>query len=101
MARVVDLIILVIILFAITSNCVQAAQVTLDPTGFSVSVISASSALADDSEVLLADDESDDTPNLILLQNSFSPIEATGISVAFPILLVAAVQVERSTILRI
>ena len=105
MSRLVDLLTLFIFLIAIASNCVQASQITLDPI---VTVLDESdfsddsvSSKGEDSEFLLADDESDDTKSPLLLQNTRTPIDAVLFSVTFPIAVVAAVQLKHSAVLRL
>jgi hypothetical protein len=96
-----DFLTFLVFLIAVTGNCVQATQITLDPIGSSVTVLSTSRPSTDNSEFLFTNDETDDTPNLILVQNTFSSIDALLISVTFPIEVVPADQVERSRILRL
>jgi hypothetical protein len=79
----------------------QPTQITLDLMGSPVVLLSVSSPSTDNSEFLLANDESDDTPNPVLAQNIISPIDAVLGSVTFPNAVVVAVQVERSTVLRL
>jgi hypothetical protein len=101
MPRAVDLLTLFIFLIAIAGNCFQASQVTLDPIASPVTVHNASSPSADNSEFLLADDDSDDTPSPLLVQNTFMPVGAVLLATTFPIGVVAVVQAKQPTVLRL
>lgn len=98
----IDLFILLIYLIAVTGNCVPAGQVTLDPAMSATTVISESNySDADNSESQFADNERDDSSKVIIVQNSFIPTYAVLFSVTFSSVVVAAVTVKRSTILRL
>ena len=102
MPRVVDLATLFIFLIAVTINCPQSSQVTSDPIMSAASMISESDhSKTGNSEFLIADDESDDTSNLIHAQNTITPIDAVLFSVTFPSAVAATVKVKQTTVLRL
>jgi len=105
MPRAIDLLTLFIFLIAIASNCLQAGQFTLDPIATVVHELDSSDDSDDSkgeaSQFLLADDESDDTPSQLLVQNTLTPVDAVPVSLTFPSEVVAVVHVKQPTVLRL
>jgi hypothetical protein len=99
MLRAVDLLTLFVFLIAVAGNCVQASQVTLDP--IAIVLDESDSSEGEDSEFLLADDKSDDTASPLVVESTRIPIDAVLFSVTFPIPVAVAVQLKRSTVLRL
>jgi hypothetical protein len=101
-SRIVDIATLLVFLFALTSNCLQASLVTLDSADDSAPVFSdLNAANASQFDFPLADDESDDTANLVLVQSAISPIEAVRSLRNFSTVFVVAVTLKQPTVLRI
>jgi hypothetical protein len=101
MSRHLRLQILLCFLVAIASNCIQAAQISFNQ---SLSVVlfgePATPAQNDDSVFLIADDDdSDQTPNLILTQTGIDGIQPLLFSLSHSEAAVTAVQAERHTVL--
>jgi hypothetical protein len=102
MPRSAGLPILFVFLIAITSNCLRASQAVLGPITSDATITDdLDDSKAANPEFLLAEDESDDTPNPALAENAFPSIEPVIFSFAFRTADLAAVQVKRSTVLRL
>jgi hypothetical protein len=102
MPRSAGLPILFIFLIAISSNCLQASWAVLVPITSNAKIIDdLDDSNAANPEFLLAEDESDDTPNPALAENAFPSTEPVIFSFAFRTADLAAVQVKRSTVLRL
>jgi hypothetical protein len=102
MPRSAGLPILFIFLIAITSNCLRASWAVLGPITSDATIIDdLDDSNAANPEFLLAEAESDDTSNPALAENAFPSTEPVIFSLAFRTADVTAVQVKRSTVLRL
>jgi hypothetical protein len=94
-ARAVSLPILLVFLIAITPDCLQPSRVVLGPT-------MCVDDWRDNPEVLLVEDESDDdAPNSALAENILLSSHSSIFALAPRIAELAAVQITRSTVLRL
>ena len=95
--------ILLCFLIAIASSCIQATQISLDRMISLADFIGQTSSKAqnDDSVFVITDDDSNDTPPLILLQTEIDGIQPFPFSFPYPGAVVMAVEAKRHTVLRL
>jgi hypothetical protein len=103
MSRPVRKQILFCFLVAIASNCIQAAQISFNQSPSVVLFGEPALPVQNDDSVFLItdDDDSDQTPNLILTQTEIDDIEPFPFSLSHPGAFVTAVQAKRHTVLRL
>jgi hypothetical protein len=96
---------LFIFLIAIISNCVAATQITLDPIATALDESDSTDewypAKGEDSQILLAEDDSDDTRHLILVRDTISPIDPGTVSLNVASAVLGVLQPKQSTVLRL
>ena len=89
---------------SITSNFIQAAQISLSHTATAESLLSRASDAkeTDDSTFIVPEDDSDDTPCLILAQSTIQNIQSAFLILRLNVsAAVMTVPAERHTVLRL
>ena len=103
MLRQPRFLVLACFLVAITSNFIQAAQISVTQTTVSERVLSGApnAQQTDDLAFIVPDDDSDDTPVLILAQTTIENIQSAFLSLRLNVsTAVRATPVERHIVLR-
>src|SRR5262245_35381981 len=96
--------ILVCFLVAITSNCIQATYISVSEAALSERLVSGApdGKQTTDSAFIVPDDDSDDTPTLILVQIPVENIQAAFLNSHWNVsTAVTASAAERHTVLRL
>ena len=100
--RIVDIAAVVVFLVALASNCLQASQVSLDSAVTSVPAFTQSGSVnADQSDSLIADDESAGTPTLVLIHSTITFVKPVPSPALFTAVSVVGVKVQQPAVLRI
>lgn len=101
-SRTVDFATLLVFLIALSSNCIQASRVTVDTVLTTGPVLSDSnSPIEDPFDLPLADDYSDETPILFVVQNPIAAIQAVESPRIFGDVSILGVKHKQPTVLRI
>ena len=96
--------ILVCFLVAITSNCIQATRVSISEAASAECLVSAApdNEQTVDSTFILSDDDSDDTPTLILVQTPLEDIQSAFLNSHLNVSTsLTTARAERHTVLRL
>jgi len=103
MSRCVRLPILLCFLAAITSNFIQATQISFDSVASLVTLLGAppEAVQKDDSAFLVTDDDSDDADHLMLTETEVDAIQPFRFLPCYPEVVVTAVPIKTHTILRL
>jgi hypothetical protein len=104
MSRLLRLPILLCFLTAITSNLIQATQISLDPMASLVTLLddTPDAAQNDDSVFLVTDDDdSDDADRLIHAETEIDALQPFRFSPRYPAVAVTAVPIKSRTVLRL
>ncbi len=101
-SRQLNIVTVALFLVALTSNCIQASRSTMNSVGTPIaSCTQSNSASADQSQWLIADDDSDDTPTLFFLHSVAIIFEPAAAPTFSPVVSVLGFKVPKPPVLRI